>query len=103
MNKPVIIINDQKIEVPELKARVWREIIKFDSTRKDIPTENFCEEHAKIIAMVFGLTVDEVLDKLNIEDILPAYSASLLYVVQLLSSKLGGDDTKKNVDVDAQT
>ena len=95
MNKPIIAINGKNIELPPVKARVWREMIQFDEKRENIETKDFIDEHAKIIAFAFGVTQDEILDNLSVEDILPTYKATLRYVISLLSAKIDNGTQKK--------
>ena len=103
MDKPTIIINGKEIEMQTPKARLWREIVKFNDERRDLPVEDFCNEHAKIIAAAFGVTADEVLDNLYVDDIMPTYFKVFSFVLGMLTAKLSID--KKNIleGVTAQT
>ena len=98
MDKPTITINGKQISLPPVKARFWREIIHFDEVREEIETKDFVDEHARIIALAFGVTQDEVLDNLSVDDILPTYAKTLRYVISLLSAKINKDTPKKNID-----
>lgn len=100
MNKPIIEINGKKIELPPVKARVWREIIKFDEERKTILSADYVDKHCEIIALLFGVTKDEVLDNLEILEVIPLYSEILTYIVAMLSVGLG--DGKKNTPNEAE-
>lgn len=99
MDKPKIAINGKQIFLPPVKARFWREIIHFDEVREEIASKDFVDEHAKIIAIAFNVTQDEILDNLSVDDILPLYSSVLRYVIHLLSAKVG----KKNTLVETET
>ena len=94
MDKPKITIDGKEIEMQTPKARLWREIIKFDSERRDLPVDNFVDEHAAIIAKAFNISVDEVLDNLEVSEILPTYSQVLGTVLLLLTEHL--PQAKKN-------
>lgn len=100
MNKPIITINGVQIEMLVPKARMWREFIKFDEERKDISSVDFVDRHSEIIAQAFGVSKDDVLDNLSVDEILPAYTEVLRYLVSTLTSRFVGD--KKN-DAAAQT
>lgn len=102
MDKPKITIDGKQIEMLTPKARLWREIIKFDNNRKDLPVDIFVEEHAKIIAMAFGVTVDEVLDNLDVTDILPTYSEVLGSILLLLTEHLPRAKKNAGEEVDVQ-
>ena len=93
MDKPTIMINGKQIDLPPVKARFWREIIRFDEVREEISSKDFVDEHAKIIALAFNVTQDEILDNLGVDDILPLYSNVLRYVIHLLSAKVGKKNT----------
>lgn len=95
MDTPYIEINGEIKFIPPVKARVWRELIQFDERREEIETKDFIDEHAKIIAFAFGVTQDEILDNLGVEDILPTYKATLRYVISLLSAKIDNGTQKK--------
>ena len=102
MDKPKITIDGKEIEMSTPKARLWREIIKFDAERKNLPVEDFVDDHAKIIASAFGITADEVLDNLKVEDILPTYFEVLSSVLLMLTAHM--PTAKKNaVETDAST
>lgn len=94
MDRPTITIDGRKIELPEAKARIWREIIKFDETRKEIPTADFVDRHAEIIALAFGVTADEVLDNLEVGEILPVYLSVLTALLEMLTAKMSGKKTE---------
>lgn len=95
MEKPTITINDKEIEMVEIKARTWRKIMEFDATRNDILTVDAVDKYCEIIATAFGVTVDDVLDNLNLDDVVPKYFEVFDAVVKLLFSKFN----KKNVEV----
>lgn len=94
MNKPDISINDKLIFLPEIKARLWREIMQFEEVRKDLKSVDAIEQYCGIIAKAFNVTADEVLDNLDISDVLPTYFGILNCVLAMLTEKLVD---KKNV------
>ncbi len=100
MDRPTITIDGKTIDMPTPKARFWREIIKFEEGRKELTVEKFCDEHVNIIARAFGVTGEEVLDSLDVDEILPTYMNVLMYIMQLLTARL--KVTKKNEDIEAQ-
>ena len=100
MDKPTLTINGKVIEMPAVKARIWREVMALTAERKNISTVDFVERHCDVIAMAFNITKDDVLDNISVEDVLPTFNTILVYISSLITAKLG--DTKKNVDVDVQ-
>ena len=100
MDRPTIVINGKTIEMPTPKARFWRELIKFEERRKDLTVEDFCDEHVKMISAAFGVTTEEVLDSIDVDEILPTYMNVLTYIMALLTARL--KVTKKNEDIEAQ-
>lgn len=94
MEKPAILLNDKYIALPDVKARLWREIMQFESTRKDLKSVDAIDGYCGIIAQAFNITVDDVLDNLNLEDVLPTYLKIFNLVVAMLTAKIGD---KKNV------
>lgn len=94
MEKIAIWLNDKYIALPDVKARLWREIMQFESTRKDLKSVDAIDGYCGIIAQAFNITVDDVLDNLNLEDVLPTYLKIFNLVVALLTNKIGD---KKNV------
>lgn len=105
MDKPTITINGEVKVMPPVKARAWRELMQceeeFKELRKDFKSDDAIEKHCEIIAKLFGVTADEVLDNLDIDDVLPTYFRALGYVVAMLTDKLSGD--KKNAVETAET
>ena len=92
METPTIIINGKEIEMQKPKARMWRVVMQFEDVRKNISTTEVVDEYCAIIATAFGVTSDEILDNLNLEDVFPTYMQVLKAVVKNLSDKLA----KKN-------
>lgn len=92
MDNPKITINGKEIELPPIKARLWREIIQFHENRKNISTADLMEKYCAIIALEFGVTTDDVLDNLNVEDVGRLYYDVFDVVANLLNAKIG----KKN-------
>ena len=95
MERPTITINGNGIVMPEVKARVWLEVMKFESVRKELKSVDAIEKYCAVIAMAFGVSVDEVLDNLDIADVLPTYFAVLNCVVAMLTEKLAKKNTEE--------
>ena len=99
MDKPKITINGKEIELGQIKARLWKEIIKFHEGRRNIETADLMEKYCEIIALAFGVTTDEVLDNLNIEDV-----GELYYdIFDAVAAMLKGKSPKKNKEAEEQT
>jgi len=87
---PTITIRDKTYEANKPKARIWRELCRFDEDKKNLPAEEFLDAHAVIIAKVFdGITKDDILDELFIDEILTTYQDIFSWVASLITSKLG--------------
>lgn len=90
MNKPTITIDGKEIKM-RTKARLWGAFAKFDNSRTEIPAEELVDKYCEIIAVAFGVTTDEVLDNLEIDEVIPTYVKVNNAVVDLLN-----DYAKKN-------
>lgn len=90
MEIPEIKINGEIVKPQQPKAKIWREVMRFDEIKKDMDLTDFVDAHAEIIALVFGgsITKEIILDNLEIEDIVPTYRKIYLWILALLTSKL---------------
>ena len=91
MAKPTININGKNYHPVAPKARVWREITKFDNERPGLPDVEFIDAHIGIIATVFNnpeITPDIILDNLDIDEIIPLYYETFRWIVEMLNNKL---------------
>ncbi len=91
--KITIKIGEKIIELPKIKAGMWREIMKFEEERKEIRAADIVEKYCEIIAAAFGVTIDEVLENLSIDEVVPKYYEILNAMLGMLTAKLGN---KKN-------
>lgn len=94
-----ITVNGKTYVAPKPKARLWSEIAKFDEHKSELLASEYIDKHAEIIAKVFpDLTVDDILDNCDLDDILTIYYQVFLWVTKLITSKLatiknaGGDE-----------
>lgn len=94
--KVTIKIAEKIIELPKIKAGMWREIMKFEEERKEIKAVDAVEKYCEVIATAFGITTDEVLDNLLIEEVVPKYYEILNAMLGMLTAKLG--ENKKNAE-----
>ena len=101
MDKPKIELNGKTYEMIEPKARAWRLVSELDENKKDIPNVEFIERHAAIIAAFFNVSVEEVLDYMDLADVMKTfydcyrYMNSALYSkLKKLDSTLGGEEAK---------
>lgn len=102
MNKPTLTIDGKKIEMPKPTVGTWRKIMEFNSMRQNVKWADVVDAYVSIIALAFGITVDELIDKdeklvLEYEDILPIYDSVVVYLANLFVSKVG--DNKKNAEL----
>ena len=88
MATPTITINGKEIEMKKLTARIWRETTKINEKRKDISSVDAIDIYCAVIATAFGVTADEILDNLYIEDIMPKYFEVLNFINTLINLTL---------------
>ena len=69
-----------------VKAGAWRKLAGYDPLDNDRFDYDGTVER---IAMVYGVTVEEVEDAVNIEDVLPLYLECVRYLDDKAFSKLG--------------
>lgn len=101
MTASTLNLNGKIIEMPKLKARMWREIMQFEEERKKISAVDAIEKYCEIIALAYDVTTDDVLDNLTIEEVVPKYYEIVNSLLAMLTAKLG--DNKKNTDEKAET
>ena len=94
MNKPKINLSGKIIEMPKPTAAIWRKVMEFHPTRNDVMLADLVDDYGAIIALAFGISKDELIDNIDIEDILPAYDDVITYLMNLVVSKFGNN--KKN-------
>lgn len=90
---PTLTVDGKEIEMAGVKARAWREIMAFEDKRKELTVSAAVDEYCRIIALAFGVTVDEVLDNLELADVLPKYFEVLDAVISMLTEKLSKKNT----------
>lgn len=96
MDKPTLTIDGKKIEMLEPKARFWRLGIKLSEQRKDLPAIDYVDAYCEFIALVFGVSNDEVLDNIDVVDVMPLFYDILAYIMGRLWVKF---EDKKNAEV----
>lgn len=96
MEKLPTTINIKELELPTIKAHTWINIVKFNDEKKDISAVEAVDKYCEVIALAFGVSKDEVLKNLNIEDVMPLYFEILKRVSAMLTAKL----PKKNETVE---
>lgn len=87
MNKPTITIDGKEIPM-KTKARMWRTVTEFQLNHEDGKPENLVEEYCEVIAAAYGVPVEEVLDNMELEDVIPTYRAIAEIVNKGLTAKL---------------
>lgn len=89
MNTPEIITLDgAKHKAVSPKARVWYDIAKMDDDIAE--SKNPALDYASLIAKCFdGITADDVLDTLSIEDLKPKAMEIVLWIYTMVNNKMG--------------
>jgi hypothetical protein len=85
-----IIINNRKYKPGKSKAKMWRELMKFDEQKTDIPLEDFIDAHAEMIVKTFAnpdITPELILENLDMDEILPLYTTVFKWFCSQLNAK----------------
>ena len=91
LEKPKLLLGDTEKELITT-AGVASEILKFSNKRKDIPVENYLQEHINILAIAFGVTADEVRNNVSLAVVVTKYFEILEYIARVISSMADGDN-----------
>ena len=102
MQRPIIIIDGKRYELPQLKGSAWRKLVAADK-EQDIFAEDFIEKRCQFLADIFGgdLTADILLDNMPLEDIVQAYRDVAAYIIGRITARY--EDIEKNVSKDVKT
>ena len=92
IQKPTLTIGEEKFEMIKFKSKQWREFFKFDSERGELPLQDLIDKHCEIIAMFFPVSVEKLLEEIELADVLKIYHEIRIYLVQTVTSKLAGDE-----------
>ena len=89
MNVPELITLDGvKHKAVKPKARIWYDIAKLDE--EIVESKNPALDYASLIAESFdGITVDDVLDSLTIDELKPKAMEIVLWVYKMVNDKMG--------------
>lgn len=101
MGRPTITIEGKTYEMKKLTGRDWRIIGEFINNAPKSIDADFVEKHADFIAKFFGVTADDILDKMQLEDIIPASIETRDYLLTRLSAKI--KVIEKNADAGDKT
>lgn len=99
-----IKINGKIHKPSKPKAGIWRQIMMFHETRTDIPTVDFIDAHAEIIAIVFAnenVTKELILENIDIDEIVPLYLECFEWIINQINAKfrnLPNSDTPAGVN-----
>ena len=95
----ITTIDGAEHALKKFDGRIYRKVAEFDNNQPQISDADFIERHAEIVAELFGVTTDDVLD-MPLEEILPASLAGRTAVFKLtwLKTELIG----KNVAEDKE-
>ena len=98
MEKPTIKIEDKICAIKELKGKDWRILGEFAELAPSYVEADFIEKHAAFVAKFYDVTAEEILDKMPLEEILPASFATRNYLLNTLTEKIAV--IEKNAEVD---
>ena len=93
----VTTIDGQVHEMKPLTGRAYRMLSEFDKNLPQIEDDDYIERHAAIVAELFGIKQDDVLD-MPLEDILPISIAARTLAYSFTWLKL--KETSKNAEAD---
>ena len=95
MKLPQIEINGVTYTMKKPKARNWAAMVKFEQDRKKILTIDYVDKICEFIATLFeGLTADDLLDNLMLEEVQKIYKECHICYWDLLSGKF--EELEKN-------
>lgn len=95
MNLPKIEINGVIHEMKKPVARGWKSVEKFEQERKNIPLIDYVDKLCEFLAPLFeGVTADDLLDNVPLEDIQKIYAECYVCYFNLLSGKF--EELEKN-------
>lgn len=101
MERPTITIEGKKYEMKRLTGRDWRIFSEFSEKAPAYTDADFIEKHAAFIAEFYDVTADDILDKVPLEEIVPASVAIRNHVMQSLTAKF--KEVEKNAVEDVKT
>lgn len=96
MERPTITIEGKTYEMKKLVGGDWRVLGEFRNSEPTALNADFIEKHAKLISNFFGVSPEEILDKMPLEEILPTTRGIQNYMIEKLSAKL--EVIEKNSD-----
>jgi hypothetical protein len=88
MDNPKLIIDGKELIAKKPKAIFWRTIVKIEEELKSVDDRDYITKYAELIGIVFGLTTENVLNGLDIDEIRPKYIEICTWVIWLVNSKM---------------
>lgn len=87
---PKLKINGKTVCPKAPKAKLWREVMKFDEAEKSFSDADLMVGYAEKIAIAFGndVTAEQVLESVDLEDIIPIYREIYSWLVAIATKKL---------------
>ena len=104
MDKPILEINGKTFKLPEPTMKMWKNVVKFNSEyfaengKTIADTITACEDE---LAEIYGVDTDEM-DNINPADVLPVYTKTSKYIMELAMSKLNDGADEKNAEKAAE-
>lgn len=99
MKNPTLNLNGKTYEMKPVKAKIWRIMLQFEQSKKDIDISMFIKSHCEILEQLFDVDADKIEDECALEDITKTYTDCFAYVMQLITKKtkeLPEDENEKN-------
>ena len=75
------------------KARVWRIIMEFEEKRSELTNQELVDAYCNVISQAYNVPLDEILDSLPLEDVLPIYLETFNTIYNMLTLKLNKKNT----------
>lgn len=95
MKLPSIEINGKVYGMKKPTARFWGTWVRFNDENKTIADANFVDKHCEILAEMFeGVSKDDLLDNLLLEDVMKVYNECSGCLIKLLTGKF--EEVEKN-------
>lgn len=98
MTKLEINLNGKTVEALNPTMGMWRRYVKLQEgiAKEEITTGEFFDAGTKILALVFGISQEEIDDGVNVEDLLPTLTDVRVYMNAKIYDRLV--DISKNAE-----
>ena len=87
MKNPVLVLDGKEYEMKPVKAKIWRIMLQFEQSKKDIDISLFIKSHCEILEELFCVDADKIEDEADLQEITKTYLECFTYVMNLVTKK----------------